>query len=83
MSLMVLLQVYCNETDEVFAGATKASKGMDSLVDKDDYFLEIKEGVDVLFMTSLALMYEYALSDIESWELVTFVCADVKVAWII
>lgn len=59
-------KVYCNETDEVFAGATKASKGMDSLVDKDDYFLEIKEGVDVLFMTSLALMYEYALSDIES-----------------
>lgn len=54
-------------TNETLAEITRKSHGnQDGLVETDNYSVTVNPGVDVLFMINLALMYEYALSDIEN-----------------
>ena len=51
---------------DVFATVTKSHRGNDMLVEAEHYTVTVQEGVDVLFMISIALMYEFALSDLVS-----------------
>lgn len=53
------------KTKEVYAEVKKTGKFSDVLLDMDHYFMEVKEGVDVLFMTAMVLMYEYASTEQE------------------
>jgi len=53
------------ETKEVYAEIKKTGKLSDIMLDRDNYYMEVKEGVDVLFMTALVLMYEYASTEQE------------------
>lgn len=60
-------KVFDEMTSEVLAEISKkvAHDSTDVLVEPDNYSVTVNPGVDVLFMISLTLMYEYALSDIE------------------
>jgi len=49
----------------VYAEIKKTGKLSDIMLDRDNYYMEVKEGVDVLFMTALVLMYEYASTEQE------------------
>ena len=52
---------------EVLATISRRQHGnSEMLVETDNYTVTVNPGVDVLYMICLALMYEYALSDIES-----------------
>lgn len=52
---------------EVFATITKRQHGnSELLVETDNYTVTVNPGVDVLFMISLALMYQFAISDSET-----------------
>ena len=60
-------KVFDEVTGEVFSEISKKHHGtQELLMETDDYTVTVSPGVDVLFMITLALMYEYALSDIES-----------------
>ena len=61
-------KVFDEITSEVYADITKKamSSNSDMLVEPDNYSVTVNPGVDVLFMVALTLMYEYALSDIET-----------------
>lgn len=59
-------KIFDEVTNEVYAEISKRHHGnQEMLMEKDDYTVTVFPGVDVLFMITLALMYEYAMSDIE------------------
>jgi len=61
-------KVFDEVTSEVYAEVSKRAMSCNSdvLVEPDNYSVTVNPGVDVLFMVAITLMYEYALSDIES-----------------
>ena len=56
--------MYDGETKEVFARMSK-EVATEFLLGIDSYCLSIEPGIDTAFITALALMWDYAVSDMK------------------
>jgi len=59
------IKMYDGETKEVYARMSK-DVARELLIGNDSYCLSIEPGIDIAFITALALMWDYATTDMKN-----------------
>ena len=58
------IKIYDGETKELYGRMSK-DVGRELLISQDSYCLTVEPDIDVAFMTALALMWDYATTDMK------------------